>query len=75
VLTEVMTGRVDFYAPVSAALGFIRDGELLALSVSSAQRSAALRTCRPRSKRLSQFGFQFLDRGVRAEVIQPACHL
>jgi tripartite-type tricarboxylate transporter receptor subunit TctC len=43
VLTEVMTGRVDFYyAPVSAALGFIRDGKLLALSVSSAQRSAAL---------------------------------
>jgi tripartite-type tricarboxylate transporter receptor subunit TctC len=43
VLTEVMTGRVDFYyAPVSAALGFVRDGKLLALSVSSAQRSAAL---------------------------------
>jgi tripartite-type tricarboxylate transporter receptor subunit TctC len=43
VLTEVMTGRVDFYyAPVSAALGFIRDGKLVALSVSSAHRSAAL---------------------------------
>jgi tripartite-type tricarboxylate transporter receptor subunit TctC len=42
-LTEVMTGRVDFYyAPVSAALGFIRDGKLTALTVSSAQRSAAL---------------------------------
>jgi tripartite-type tricarboxylate transporter receptor subunit TctC len=42
-LTEVMTGRVDFYyAPVSAALGFIRDGKLTALAVSSAQRSAAL---------------------------------
>jgi tripartite-type tricarboxylate transporter receptor subunit TctC len=43
VLTEVMTGRVDFYyAPVSAALGFIRDGKLTALTVSSAQRSLAL---------------------------------
>jgi tripartite-type tricarboxylate transporter receptor subunit TctC len=43
VITEVMTGRVDiYYAPVSAALGFIRDGKLLALSVSSVQRSAAL---------------------------------
>ena len=43
VLTEVMTGRVDFYyAPVSAALGFIRDGKLIALTVSSAQRSLAL---------------------------------
>jgi tripartite-type tricarboxylate transporter receptor subunit TctC len=42
-VTEVMTGRVDFYyAPVSAALGFIRDGRLRALTVSSAQRSAAL---------------------------------
>jgi tripartite-type tricarboxylate transporter receptor subunit TctC len=42
-VTEVMTGRVDFYyAPVSAALGFIRDGKLAALTVSSAQRSAAL---------------------------------
>ena len=43
VLTEVMTGRVDFYyAPVSAALGFVRDGKLKALTVSSAQRSLAL---------------------------------
>src|SRR5262249_18081739 len=42
-VTEVMTGRVDFYyAPVSAALSFIRDGKLTALTVSSAQRSAAL---------------------------------
>jgi tripartite-type tricarboxylate transporter receptor subunit TctC len=43
VLTEVMTGRVDaYYAPLSAALEFIRDGKLVALSVSSIQRSAAL---------------------------------
>jgi tripartite-type tricarboxylate transporter receptor subunit TctC len=43
VLTEVMTGRLDaYYAPVSAALEFIRTGKLVALSVSSVQRSAAL---------------------------------
>ena len=43
VLTEVMTGRIDaYYAPVSAALEFIRSGKLVALCVSSAQRSAAL---------------------------------
>jgi len=43
VLTEVMTGRVDaYYAPLSAALEFIRAGKLLALSVSSIQRSSAL---------------------------------
>lgn len=43
VLTEVMTGRVDaYYAPLSAALEFIRSGKLVALSVSSRQRSLAL---------------------------------
>lgn len=43
VVTEVMTGRVDaYYAPVSVALEFVRSGKLVALSVSSAQRSQAL---------------------------------
>jgi tripartite-type tricarboxylate transporter receptor subunit TctC len=43
VLTEVMTGRVDaYYAPLSVALEFIRTGKLVALSVSSIQRSSAL---------------------------------
>jgi tripartite-type tricarboxylate transporter receptor subunit TctC len=43
VLTEVLTGRIDaYYAPVSAALEFIRAGKLKPLSVSSVQRSAAL---------------------------------
>ncbi len=43
VLTEVMTGRVDaYYAPLSSALEFIRSGKLVALSVSSARRSATL---------------------------------
>ena len=43
VLTEVITGRVDaYYAPLSAALEFIRAGKLVALSVSSVQRASAL---------------------------------
>ena len=43
VVTEVMTGRVDaYYAPLSVALEFIRAGKLVALSVSSVRRSAAL---------------------------------
>jgi tripartite-type tricarboxylate transporter receptor subunit TctC len=43
VLTEVMTGRVDaYYAPLSAALEFVRSGRLVALSVSSDRRSMAL---------------------------------
>jgi tripartite-type tricarboxylate transporter receptor subunit TctC len=43
VLTEVMTGRVDaYYSPLSTALEFIRTGKLVALSVSSQQRSSAL---------------------------------
>ncbi len=42
-LTEAMTGRIDFYyAPVSSALPFIRDGKLVPLAVSSAKRASAL---------------------------------
>ena len=42
-LTEIMTGRVDFYfAPLSAALPLIRDGQVRALAVSTSKRSAAL---------------------------------
>jgi tripartite-type tricarboxylate transporter receptor subunit TctC len=42
-LTEVMTGRVDFYfSPIAPALAFIREGKLLALAVSSSRRASAL---------------------------------
>jgi tripartite-type tricarboxylate transporter receptor subunit TctC len=42
-LVEVMTGRVDvYYSPITAALPFIRDGKLLALSVSSPTRASTL---------------------------------
>jgi tripartite-type tricarboxylate transporter receptor subunit TctC len=43
VLTEVMTGRVDFcFSTIAAALPFIRDGKLVALAVSTPKRSSAL---------------------------------
>ncbi|HEY2134238.1 MAG TPA: tripartite tricarboxylate transporter substrate-binding protein [Xanthobacteraceae bacterium] len=42
-LTEVLTGRVDFYfCPLPVALPFIRDGKLLALAVGGSKRAAAL---------------------------------
>ena len=42
-LTEVLSGRVDFYfTPVAPALSLIRDGRLLALAVSSTKRATAL---------------------------------
>lgn len=42
-LTEVMTGRVDFYfSPLLPALSLIRDGKLTALAVSSLVRSPDL---------------------------------
>lgn len=42
-ITEVVAGRVDFMCPgVSAALGFIRSGELLPLAVCTPKRTRAL---------------------------------
>ena len=42
-LTEVMTGRVDYYfCPVNAALPFLKDAKVLGLAVGSSKRSLAL---------------------------------
>ncbi len=42
-LTEVLTGRADFYfAPVFAVRGHVRDGKLLALANASPKRSALM---------------------------------
>lgn len=42
-LTEVLTGRVDFYfCPITPAMPFIREGKLRALAVSSSKRAFAL---------------------------------
>jgi tripartite-type tricarboxylate transporter receptor subunit TctC len=43
-LTDTMAGRVTFFfSPISAALPQVKDGKLVALAVSSAQRSSALK--------------------------------
>lgn len=43
-LTDTIAGRVTYYfSPISAALPHIKDGKLIALAVSSAQRSSALK--------------------------------
>jgi tripartite-type tricarboxylate transporter receptor subunit TctC len=42
-MTEVMTGRIDFFfAPVGVALPHVKDGKLTALAVNSVKRSVAL---------------------------------
>ena len=42
-LTEILTGRVDYYfCPVIAVLQFIKEGKLLALAAGSTKRSSAL---------------------------------
>lgn len=42
-LTEVMTGRVDYYfCPVNAVLPLLKDGRLIPLAVGSSKRSVAL---------------------------------
>jgi tripartite-type tricarboxylate transporter receptor subunit TctC len=43
-LTDTMAGRVTyFFSPISAALPQVKDGKLIALAVSGAQRSSALK--------------------------------
>lgn len=42
-MTDTMTGRVTFFfAPITAALGPVRDGKFVALGVSTVRRSSAL---------------------------------
>jgi tripartite-type tricarboxylate transporter receptor subunit TctC len=42
-LTEIVTGRVDYYfCPVNAVLPLLKDGKLVALAVGSSKRSRAL---------------------------------
>ena len=66
VLTEVMTGRVDFcFSTIAAALPFIRDGKLLALAVSTPKRSSdAARRADHARARLCQFRLHVLERAV-----------
>ena len=50
-LTEVISGRIDFYfLPIAPALAQINDGKLTALAVSTPTRRRCCRTCRPRRR-------------------------
>jgi len=68
-LTEIMTGRVDFYfAPLSAALPLIRDGQVTALAVSTSKRSAAL----PDIRTTLEAGYANSDYNFWGGVFAPA---
>jgi tripartite-type tricarboxylate transporter receptor subunit TctC len=68
-LTEVMTGRVDFYfVPVLPALPFIRDGKLLPLAVSTTTRASAL----PDVPTTIEAGFPDSDYNFWVGVFAPA---
>jgi tripartite-type tricarboxylate transporter receptor subunit TctC len=68
-ITEVMTGRVDFYfVPVLPALGFIRDGRLLALAVSAKQRASLL----PDVPTTTEAGFKDSDYNFWVGLLAPA---
>lgn len=70
VLTEILTSRVDIYfSPLALALPFVRDGQMVALSVSSKQRSSALpevKTTFEQGYPDSEFGLWFAAWGPAA---------
>jgi tripartite-type tricarboxylate transporter receptor subunit TctC len=67
-LTEIMSGRADFYfCPLGTALPFIRDGKLLALVVGAAQRSPLL----PDVPTTSEAGFPDADYTFWVGVFAP----
>src|SRR5262249_21766920 len=70
-LTEVITGRVDFYfCPLTVAMPFIREGKVLALAVGGSKRASALPEVRGGFSRVR---FRFLGRDDGAEE-DPALH-
>ncbi len=68
-LTEVMTGRVDFYCVgITSGLPFIREGKLLPLAVNSAKRSAAL----PEVRTTLEAGYANSDYNFWMGMLAPA---
>ena len=69
--TEVMTGRVDFFfSALASALPFIRDGKLLALALSSPQRTPSL----PDVPTTLEGGYPNSDYRFWVAVFAPAKH-
>ena len=68
-LTEVMTGRVDFYfSPVGFALPHVKTGRLVPLAVSSSKRSSAM----PDVPTTVEAGFPNSDYEVWIAMLAPA---
>lgn len=68
-MTEVMTGRIDFFfVAAGAALSNIRDGKLTALAVNSPSRSAAL----PDIPTIAQAGFANAEYPLWFGILLPA---
>src|SRR5215831_8176021 len=68
-LTDTMAGRVTYYfAPISAALPFVRDGKLVALAVSTAKRSSVL----PNVPTIAESGLPGFDYSFWVGMFAPA---
>lgn len=68
-LSDTMAGRVTYYfAPISAALPLVRDGKLLALAVSTAQRSSVL----PNVPTVAEAGLPGFDYSLWVGMFAPA---
>ena len=68
-LTDTMTGRVTYYfAPISAALPFVREGKLVALAVSTAKRASAL----PNVPTVAESGLPGFDYSLWVGIFAPA---
>jgi len=68
-LTDTIAGRVTYYfAPISAALPFVREGKLVALAVSTAKRASAL----PNVPTVAESGLPGFDYSLWVGLFAPA---
>jgi len=68
-LTDTIAGRVTYYfAPISAALPFVREGKLVPLAVSTAKRSSAL----PNVPTVAESGVPGFDYSLWVGLFAPA---
>jgi len=68
-IVDVLAGRVEYYfVPISAGIGYIRDGKVRAIAVSSIKRNAAL----PNVPTVSEGGVKGYDSGLWFGLWGPA---